>query len=258
MTNESLRPPRMRQRFFIARLATIALAFLPAATRGQNISSAETCLAVAQDLSLGAKLPRVAAVLKSRQPLKIVAIGSSSTVGLWMTDQAKTYPEVMKRELTRLLPAARVEIVNSGRSGDTIPRNIARFDADVFAHRPDLVVWQMGGNDFTWLESSESLQKKIAAGIQSIKANGADVILMDQQYTPMILATQYTKIQGAIAGAAQQEGVGYFSRFDLMRRAVEAGVPFLALSSLDGLHMSQDGYDCIGRGLARAIVASLK
>ncbi|HEY0219412.1 MAG TPA: SGNH/GDSL hydrolase family protein [Afipia sp.] len=232
--------------------------FVPHAVQAQNTSSAETCLSVAQNLSLGATLPRVSAVLKSRQPLKIVAIGSSSTVGLWMTDQAKTYPEVMKRELIRLLPTARVEIVNSGRSGDTIHGNMSRFDADVFAHRPDLVVWQMGGNDFTWLESGESLQKKIAAGIQSIKANGGDVILMDQQYTPMILATQYAKIQGAIAGAARQEGVGYFPRFDLMQKAVEAGVPFLALSSLDGLHMSQDGYDCIGRSLARAIAGAIK
>lgn len=232
--------------------------FVPHAARAQNASPAEVCLTAAQTFSLGAKLPRVAAVLKSRQPLKIVAIGSSSTVGLWMTDQAKTYPEVMKRELIRLMPAARVEIVNSGRSGDTIPGNMARFDADVFAHKPDLVVWQMGGNDFTWLESAESLQKKIATGIQSIKANGADVILMDQQYTPMILATQYAKIQGAIAGAAHQEGIGYFPRFDLMHKTVESGVPFLALSSLDGLHMSQDGYDCIGRGLARAIVAAMK
>ncbi len=236
----------------------VASLVVPHPSYAQNASSAEACLSAAQNFSLGAKLPRTASVLKSRQPLKIVAIGSSSTVGLWMTDPAKTYPEVMKRELIRLIPTARVEIINSGRSGDTIPGNMSRFDADVFAHHPDLVVWQMGGNDFTWLESADSLQKKIVSGIQSIRQNGADVILMDQQYTPMILATQYAKIQGAIAGAARQEGVGYFQRFDLMQKAVEAGVPFLALSSLDGLHMSEDGYDCIGRGLARAIVAVLK
>ncbi|HEY0236729.1 MAG TPA: hypothetical protein VGC86_17005, partial [Afipia sp.] len=79
---------------------------MPHAARAQNVSSLEACLSAAQNFSLGAPLPRVASVLKSRQPLKIVAIGSSSTVGLWMTDQAKTYPEVMKRELIRLMPSA--------------------------------------------------------------------------------------------------------------------------------------------------------
>ena len=48
-----------------------------------EISSAERCLAANLNVSLGAKLPRTAARFKSREPLKIVAIGSSSTVGLW-------------------------------------------------------------------------------------------------------------------------------------------------------------------------------
>ncbi|RTL51870.1 MAG: SGNH/GDSL hydrolase family protein [Bradyrhizobiaceae bacterium] len=231
---------------------------MPLAAHAQGATAAETCLAVAKNFPLGAKLPRTASVLRSNQPLTIVAIGSSSTVGLWMTDQAKTYPEVMKSELLRLIPNARITIVNSGRSGDTIPGNMARFETDVFAHKPDLVVWQMGGNDFTWLESGESLQSKIVTGIRAIKAQGADVVLMDQQFTPMILATQYAKMQGAIAAAAQQEDVAYFRRFDVMHKAVDSGVPFLALSSLDGLHMSEDGYNCVGRGLARGIVAAVR
>jgi acyl-CoA thioesterase I len=45
---------------------------------------AETCLAVNRDLSLGARLPRTSARLKSSERLSIVAVGSSSTVGLWV------------------------------------------------------------------------------------------------------------------------------------------------------------------------------
>src|ERR1700722_20330867 len=46
-------------------------------------SAAESCLAVNRHLSLGAPLPRTALRLKSGERLLIVAIGSSSTVGLW-------------------------------------------------------------------------------------------------------------------------------------------------------------------------------
>ena len=243
---------------FIGIFVAAAFGLAPVVALAQTTSAAEKCLDANRGFSLDAKLPRTASVLKSGLPLRIVAIGSSSTVGLWMTDQAKTYPEVMKREMIRLIPNARIEIVNSGRSGDTIPGNMARFEADVFAHKPDLVIWQMGGNDFTWLESGDSLRDKIATGIRAIKAHGADVILMDQQFTPMILATQYSKMQNAIATAARQEEVGYFRRFEVMHKTVEGGVPFLALSSLDGLHMSEDGYDCVGRGLARDIVGAIK
>jgi lysophospholipase L1-like esterase len=233
----------------------LAILFSEAADAG---SASETCLAVNQDLTLGAPLPRTAAIFKANGRLKIVAIGSSSTVGLWMLNRDLTYPEVMKRELLRLNPAAQIEIVNSGRNGDTIPGNVARFERDVFAHNPDLVVWQLGSNDLTWMESVDGLKKKITDGVHALRASGADVILMDQQYTPVILASQYSKMQSAIAAAASQDRVAFFPRFELMHKTVESGVGIGALSSFDGLHMSGDGYDCIGRALARAIAASAK
>jgi lysophospholipase L1-like esterase len=189
--------------------------------------------------------------------LRIVAIGSSSTRGLWQTDSALTYPGMLKSELERLRPGLQVAITNSGRNADTIPGNVARFERDVFAHRPDLVVWQIGTNDVTWLQSSGSLTGKIVEGIRQIKAKGADVVLMDQQYAPVILASNYSKMQASIADAAKQENVPLFSRFDLMRRAVEGGLSMSALTSMDGLHSSADGYACTGRGLARAIVAAM-
>jgi lysophospholipase L1-like esterase len=219
----------------------------------QPPSPAESCLAAGETLSLGAPLPRTAALLRSGGPLKIVAMGSSSTVSLWMRDPARTYPGVMQAELMRLRPAVRVEVVNSGKNADTIPGNIARFERDVFAHRPDLVIWQVGTNDFTWVESADSLTARITRGVRMLRAGGAEVILMDQQYAPVILASQYAKMQAAIADAARRDGIALFGRFDLMRRAVDGGLSIGALVSWDGLHLSADGYDCVGRALARAI-----
>src|SRR6478735_446774 len=66
-------------------------------------TAAEACLAVNRDLSLGAWLPRTSARLKSSDRLSIVAVGSSSTVGLWVLRSGATYPEVMRQELVRLL-----------------------------------------------------------------------------------------------------------------------------------------------------------
>lgn len=217
-------------------------------------SATEVCLAVDQRLSADATLPRTAAALKAGGPLKIVTMGSSSTLGLWQSDPAKTYPGMLESELRRLRPDLRLEVVNSGRNADTISGNIARFDRDVLAHRPDLVIWQIGTNDVTWLQSADSLIGRIVEGIRLLKANGADVILMDQQYAPVILASQYSKMQASIAEAARREGVALFSRFALMRRAMDAGLSMGALTAWDGLHNSAAGYECIGRALARAIM----
>jgi acyl-CoA thioesterase I len=113
-------------------------------------SAAEICLAANQDLSLGARLPRTAARLKAGGPLRIVAIGSSSTLGFGVLSADATYPGVMRRELRALRPGVQIELINSGRLFDTIPGGMARFEGDVHAYRPDLVIWQLGTNDATW------------------------------------------------------------------------------------------------------------
>jgi acyl-CoA thioesterase-1 len=223
-----------------------------------NMSAAEICLAANSSLSLGARLPRTADHLKSGEPLKIVAIGSSSTVGLWELRPAATFPEVMRREIERLQSNARISVVNSGRVGDTIPDNIARFERDVFAFTPDLILWQLGTNDIAWGgHVDDQLKSRVVQAVHALKASGADVVLIDLQYTPMVLASAYySKMQALITEVAQQERIGLFSRFALMRKSIDAGLAPDALVSWDRLHNSSEGYDCIGRALARTILAS--
>jgi acyl-CoA thioesterase I len=249
-----------------ARLASVGAAMLGGATesaRAQasaSLSTADTCLAANLNLSLGARLPRTEARLKSGEPLKIVATGSSSTVGLWVFGSAATYPEVMRRELLRLRSNAKIRVINSGRVGDTIPDNVARFERDVFSYSPDLVVWQLGTNDIAWGgHADDRLKNKIVEGVHALKASGADVILMDLQYAPMVLASAYySKMEAIVSEVARQEQIGLFSRFALMRKSIDAGVPPGALVSWDGLHNSTEGYDCVGRALARAILANAR
>ena len=221
-----------------------------------SLPDAEACLAANRSLSLGAPLPRTTARLNAGEPVRIIAIGSSSTTGLWMLSPSATYPEVMRRELARLRPAARIEIINSGRVGDTVTGSIAQFDRDVLALRPDLVIWQLGTNDVAWGGRAEGLKETVAEGVRALKAGGADVVLMDLQYAPIVLAaSNHGVMQAIIAEVARQERVGLFSRFALMRRSVDAGLPAGALVSWDGLHNSTAGYDCVGRALARAVHA---
>jgi acyl-CoA thioesterase-1 len=250
----------------VARIASVGTAMLAGTCDGAlsqargAVSPAERCLAASPGLSLGVLLPRTAARLKSSEALKIVAIGSSSTVGLWVFASAATYPEVMRRELLRLRPNATISLINSGRVGDTIQDNIARFERDVLAHRPDLVVWQLGTNDVVWGgRPDQQLKNRVIEGVKALKAASTDVVLMDLQYAPKVLASAYhSTIEAIIADVAKQERAGLFSRFALMQTSLEAGVAQSALVSWDGLHTTVDGYDCIGRALARAILNSTR
>lgn len=237
----------------LAGLLIMAAEGAPAQTPAGS-SDAEICLAANRSLGLGAPLPRTAARLSAGGAVRIVAVGSSSTTGLWVLSPAATYPEVMRRELARLRPAARVEVINAGRVGETIGGSIARFERDVLPHGPDLVVWQLGTNDVAWGGRADGLKDQVVRGIRTLKTSGADVVLMDLQYAPIVLfASQHVVMQAAIAEAAREERVGLFPRFALMRRSIDAGLSSGALVSWDGLHNSTAGYDCIGRALARAV-----
>ena len=121
------------------------------------------------------------------------------------------------------------------------------------------MVWQLGTNDVAWGGSVDGLKDQVTRGIRTLSRSGADVILMDLQYTPVVLAfSGHSIIQAVIAQAAQQERAGLFSRFALMRGAIDAGVSPSALASWDGLHPSAAAYDCVGRALARAVHAAAR
>jgi lysophospholipase L1-like esterase len=149
----------------------------------------------------------------------------------------------MRRELSRFRSNAAIEVINSDRIGDTIPNNISRFEPDVFAHAPDLVIWQLGTNDVAWGgRPDQGLKKSVLEGVRALKAASADVVLIDLQYAPLVVASaSYSTMEGIIADVSKQERGGLFSW--LMRNSINAGVAQSALVTWDGLHNTADGYD---------------
>jgi len=86
----------------------------------------------------------------------------------------------------------------------------------------------------------------------------ADIIIARQQGRALaekagFSGSDLTLVATAISEVARQEKIGFFSRFALMRKSIEAGVSPSALVSWDGLHHTADGYNCIGRALARSV-----
>ncbi|HTZ37051.1 MAG TPA: GDSL-type esterase/lipase family protein, partial [Stellaceae bacterium] len=93
-----------------------------------------------------APLERFAARIEQGGPLKIVAVGSSSTAGTGATSAAATYPSRLEVELRERLPDRAVDVVNQGHGGEDAPEELARLGRDVVALNPDLAIWQVGTN----------------------------------------------------------------------------------------------------------------
>jgi hypothetical protein len=58
----------------------------------------------------------------------------------------KAYPERLLSFLQAEYPNAKITMVNEGIGGQEAPIELERFDTDVIAENPDLVIWQVGTN----------------------------------------------------------------------------------------------------------------
>jgi len=200
-------------------------------------------------------LPRVSQRLAAGLPIKIVAIGSSSTAGAGASSPAATYPSRLQVELQKRFPRSKFTVLNRGIGGEEIQDMLKRFDSAVTGEKPDLVLWQLGTNSVLRDHPLADHGAAIRSGLNRIRAVGADVVLIDPQFAPKVIAKQEAeRMVGLIAVTAKKENVALFHRFDVMRRWHDFDrMSYQAFVSPDGLHMNDWSYACLATGLGRAI-----
>jgi acyl-CoA thioesterase-1 len=218
--------------------------------------SSKSCAAPHELTRLRGSLARTATRLARHEPLTIVAIGSSSTFGYGASSPALSYPSQLGVELQRRLPAGEIDVENAGVSGETSIDMLKRFDRDVLSHQPDLVIWQVGTNAVLQDLDIARYRQVVRDGLERLKDAGIDVIIMDMQFAPKVLAHPlYREMERGLAELAKEEGVPVFRRFALMRNWIESGqLDFTTMLSPDGLHMNDLTYGCIGHILADMII----
>ena len=188
----------------------------------------------------------------------IVALGSSSTQGVMASDLAHSYPAVLQQALSTALPEAHVAVINRGIGGQDAAEELARLEADVLAIRPQLVIWQVGANGALRNADPAVFHTLVSAGVRRLQAAGADVILMDNQQSPALLAkASEAEFDHQLAEVARDTGAALFSRRALMRAWSREGAPPVQFIASDGLHHNDHGYRCVALSLAQTITTAL-
>jgi len=212
------------------------------------------CTAPAELVRMNYSLNRVAQKILAKQALTIVAIGSSSTYGQGASSPAMSYPSRLAVKLQSMFPDSPVAVINRGVNGETTVDMLARFDRDVFAAKPDLVIWQVGSNSVLQGLPIGPAAAMIRDGLARLKANGVDVIVVDPQYAPAIIKRGADSMVDMIALTTRKARVNLFERFAVMRHwRLTDNMPFSTFVSDDELHMNDWGYDCMAELLAGAI-----
>jgi lysophospholipase L1-like esterase len=205
-------------------------------------------------------LPHVAGKLASGQPVVIVAFGSSSTAGFGVTSPEFTYPNRLAAQLHRQYPGADITVLNRGKGGEDAPEMIDRLQTSVIDAKPDLVIWQVGTNALLRNLDPAETARQVELGIVRIQAAGADLVLVDPQYSPRVTergesANRMVRLLGKVA---ELRHVGIFPRFEVMREWHDRqALPIDSFVIADGLHMNDWGYACFAQLLGDDIVKSV-
>ena len=210
-------------------------------------------------------LPNLTDSLKKRRKIKIVAIGSSSTAG---EADIVPYPSRLEMLLRGRFHHRLIDVLNRGLSGQEAPSELSRFEPDVFAETPALVIWQVGTNAVFRKDefNFDDVMVAVAAGLRWLKDLPIDVVMMDLQYTPAVVDGEKLKLSEElvrrIAQAAGDSEVNVFRRFDLMRHWVVQDGLSIAELVREGdplkLHMSDWATNCATTALAQSIMARLE
>jgi len=111
----------------------------------------------------------------------VLIVGDSISAGFGL-DTSKGWVALLQQRLKK--EGFDDKVVNASISGDTSAGGLARLPAALAAHKPDVVVIELGGNDGLRGQPPAQLQQNLASMIEQSQASGAKVLLLGMQIPP--------------------------------------------------------------------------
>jgi hypothetical protein len=233
-------------------LGLLMLAGFFAAVPARAEDTPQSCEVPDYLLSSESALPKVADAVKNGHPLDILVIGSrSSTLN---TSEGMAYPGRLQAMLREKLPSVPINVSVELQTKKTAEEVAAGMVKLMEGKKPTLVIWQTGTVDAVRSVDPDDFRSAVDDGVAALQNAGADVILMNLQYSPrtetMISAPPYLDNMRVVA---QQHDVPLFDRFAIMRQWNDSG-DFDLFSAFHGIELAKRVHDCLGRALSKFVI----
>jgi len=237
---------------------TIILAVLATITLAGSAIAAEStppdCEVPERLIPAENDLPRVSAAINDHHRLDISVVGSRSSA-LSGPDGARfAYPAQLEQALRQRLPGNEIKVTAHVPSRQTTADMAAGLPKILSDDQPALVIWQAGTVDALRGVEPDEFRTNLGQGLDAIAAAGADVILMNMQYSPrtetMLNVSAYADVMRWLA---EQRSIVLFDRFAIMHYWSEEGT-FDLYAATSGYAMARRVHECIGRALASQII----
>jgi len=201
---------------------------------------------------------RVAAALERDRRLTIVVVGAGSSTLGGAGGAALAYPARLEAVLAKRWPDIATKVVASVAPGRTAEQMAETFGKLLTDEKPSLVIWQSGTVDAIKGIDPEDYRLTLDEGVEELQAGGADVVLMNMQYSPrtesMIAIHAYADSMRLVS---QQREVPLLDRFSIMKQWSELGV-FDFFAATRRLETAARIHDCIAQLLADLIRDAVK
>ncbi|MBM7059409.1 arylesterase [Pseudomonas sp. UL073] len=157
----------------------------------------------------------------------VLVVGDSISAALGL-DTAQGWVALLQQRLKN--EGFDYQVVNASISGDTTAGGLSRLPALLDAHRPDLVILELGGNDGLRGQAPAQLQQNLAAMIDRAEGAGAKVLLLGMRLPPNYGERYTNAFAGVFTELAQEKEVPLVPFF----LEGVGGVP--TLMQADGIH----------------------
>jgi len=200
------------------------------------------------------QLKRVSNAVVKQKRLRISVVGTGSSALAGPDGPPSAYPARLEALLTQRLPGVMVSVVTLLRTRQTAEDLAKGMDKLVADEQPDLAIWQTGTTDAIRRVDPDTFKAALEDGVERLHKGGADVILMNMQYSPrtetMIAVTPYADVMRVVA---QHFDVPLFDRLGIMRHWSETGAFDLYAAGRDNV-LAQRVHDCIARAIAALVI----
>jgi hypothetical protein len=201
-------------------------------------------------------LPRVSKAMEAER-LDILVVGGGSSM-LPGASGSKAYPSRLEDALAQKLPNVAIKVTVDTKARRLASEALRAMPKDLAATKPNLVVWQAGVIDAVKGIDPEAFSSTLNKGVETVHSAGADIILMNTQYSPRTASTiEISAYLQNMQWVALQNEVPLFDRFGIMERWSELGT-FNFFSATNELDTAERVHDCLARLLADLIVESVK
>ena len=202
------------------------------------------------------ELKKVGAVVSKDRRLTVAVIGTGSSILAGPEGPRSAYPARLEAALAHRLPGVAVKVVSIVRTRQTAEDLAGGMGKLLIDEKPDLVIWQTGTVDAIRRIDPDAFRDALDHGLDSLHKGGADVVLMNMQYSPrtesMIALGPFVDSMRVVA---QQHEVPLFDRLGIMRHWSETGAFDLYAAGKDNV-LAHRVHDCIGRGIAALIIVA--